>query len=1026
MPTQFPRNIEHKKFEESFDVNMPQEKTVTKTVLGRYEILSSLGVGGMAEVFLAEDKQENRKVAIKFPHFGNDEAISRTRFMREAKAIAKLNHPNIAKLFEVSDEENNTFIVMEYIDGETLTEKIYKNRLTLGEAVNIIKQTAEALEAAHQGGFIHRDLKPSNVMVTKDGTVKVLDFGLAKQITRDESGEITSDFLLGTQAKTLSGVIVGTPMYLSPEQATAMPVDFRSDVFSLGALLYECLTGLPAFSGNNVVEIAAKVLRDDPALPSKANPFVPDMLDQITLKALSKNPDDRFQSVTEFLEALHKVDLSENESKVSPSFFSRTIDYQRLITRTLTDGIKKRRFSLINISVFFIVMLALSFSVYWLFLRAKEYAPKPEAKKRYEEGVVLIQEGAFHTATQKLNEAISLDSNYALAHARLAEAWFELDYADKSQREIVEYNNLLNKGVNLSSTDKLYGNAITATVSQDYAEAVRNYEQLEKLFPSDPTVLSDLARAYDRNSEFEKALLQYQDAINRNPKYANAYLRIGELYARRKDLASAMNVFNETEKLFREENNDEGLSETLLQRGKLYNHLDMSKEATEQLQRALDLATSKNFTHQRIEALIQMTSVAYTTGNLDKAKQFANQAIELSRTNKFDALEIAGLIELGVAYARNGDNPSALKYYEDALKFAERINAPLKKATALFNLSNVYLNRGQLGEAESSLNQSLSIYEKQTYRKEALVVYSSFSTLKDAQGNFAESLNTLDAHYPKVEQIGDSSLIASYQYQFAIANQRLEKYQTALQHAKECQRIWGNLKSEFDLIYALILIGELYTEIGELETAEKHFDEALNLSRTHNDLDTYSLAMLYVGKAKLELCRMSYSTAIEFCNKALNLVKDDVSDVRTSALSTLASAQSLSGRKQPALQTGKAALDAATKLKYPYYYNQALYALALAQYVNGKNQDAMQNALTSKDGFEKLHRQSEMYKLMWLATMVSEKLGDKNQAKLYANQANEVLTNLKQKLGSDFDKFIERSDIQFVGKQVNDVLQVSN
>jgi serine/threonine protein kinase/Flp pilus assembly protein TadD len=1004
---------------------MSPEKTVTKTLLGRYEILSSIGVGGMAEVFLAQDKQENRKVAIKFPHFGNNEAITRTRFMREARAIAKIDHPNIAKLYDTSDEENNTFIVMEYVDGETLTDKIYRSQLTLGEAVNIIKQTAEALEAAHQGGFIHRDLKPSNVMIAKDGTVKVLDFGLAKQIVRDESGEITNDSLLSSQAKTLSGVIVGTPMYLSPEQATALPVDVRSDVFSLGALLYECLTGLPAFSGNNVVEIAAKVLRDDPAPPSKIHPFVPDKLDQITLKALSKKPEDRFQSVTKFLEALREVDLSENESKVSPSFFSRTIDYQRLVTRTLTDGIKRQRFSLFNIFIFLFLIFALSFSVYWFFLRAREYKPTIDAKKKYDEGIILIQEGALYTATQKLNEAISMDSNYALAHARLSEAWFELDYADKSQREIVEYNNLLNKGVNLSDADKLYGNAITATVSQDYKEAVRNYEQLVKLFPSDATVLSDLARAYDRNGEFEKAISQYQQAINLNPKYANAYLRIGELYARRKDLASSMNVFKEAEKLFLAENNDEGLAEVLLQRGRLYNHLDMSQGATENLQKALDLAISKNFMHQRIETLIQMTSVAYTIGDFNKAKQFANEAIELSRRNKFDVMEITGFIELGATYQRHGDNSSALKYFEEGLKSAERLNAPLKKAIALFGLSNIYLNRGQIDEAESSLNQALSIYEKQTYRKEALVAYSTFSTIKDVQGNFADALRILEAHYPKVEQIGDSSLIASYQYQFAITNQHLEKYQTALQYAKECKRIWGNLNSNLDLIYALIAIGEIYTEIGEFELAEQNFAEALNLSQKSKSPDTYSLAMIYVGKAKLELNRLSYSKAIGFSNKALSIDIDNVSDVKTSALSTLTNALSLSGKKQQALLKGKAALDAAAKLKYPYYYNQALYALALAEYANGKYQDAIKNALASKDGFERLNRQSERYKLMWLAAKASEKLGDKNQAKIYANQANEVLTNLKQKLGNDFNSFIKRSDIQFVNKQIDDVLQTS-
>lgn len=1005
---------------------MSATESSTKLLLGRYEILFSIGSGGMAEVFLAEDKKENRKVAVKFPQFGNNEKLARTRFMREAKAISKLNHPNIAKLYDVSDDEESPFFVMEFIDGETLTDKIYKGELPLGQSVQFIIQAAKGLEAAHRGGFIHRDLKPSNVMITKDGIVKVLDFGLAKQITHDDSGEITNDFFTGTQAKTLSGVIVGTPMYLSPEQATALPVDERSDIFSLGVLLYECITGRPAFSGNSVMEIAAKVLRDDPINPSKINPHINAELERVTLKALSKQPEDRFQSAAEFLEALSKIDLAKEADTISPSFLTRTLDYRRLITRTITDGVKKPRFSFGNIVAISLLLIALSFLSYWFFIRTKEYQPNPEAKKKYDEGVALIQESAFHTATQKLSEAITLDPNYALAHARLAEAWFELDYADQSLRRILDYQSLINNGINLNKTDRLYGDAVSASVRQEFGQAVRNYEELAKLYPSDATVLSDLARAYDRNGEFEKALKQYREAINHNPKYANAYLRIGELYSRRKDIASAKNVFDEAERLYREQNNDEGLAETLFERGRFYNLLDMSQEATEYLDKALELSISKKFTHQQVEILLQKTSVAYTIGEYDKAKQLANESIELARKNGFDSLEITGFLELATTYSNLGDVPEAKKWFEETLKSAERLNIPFVKARALTALANIYMGRGQLDEAQSTLSQAQAIFEKQSLSKGSFISLFIISQLKDVQGEFNKSLEILNASFSKVEELGDWGLIADYRYQLAITYQHLENYPQALQHAKESQRLLIQLNSSSSLAYTLVTLGDIYLQMGDLDNAELSFGEGLKLTQQSKSPDSYVLTLIYVGLGRLELSRESYSKAIQASSKALIYAKDDVSDAKVSALYTLAKAQALAGEKQKSLATSRQAVDIAEKLKYPFYYNHALYSLALANYVNGKYQDAIDNALKAQNGFEKLNRQSEQFKVFWLLAMSSEKLGDKANATNYANKANDILIRLKQKFGElNYSSYINRADIQTINKQIQTLKQQS-
>jgi serine/threonine protein kinase/Tfp pilus assembly protein PilF len=274
--------------------------------IGNYRILARLGEGGMGVVYKAEDTRLGRLVAIKFPTPGGDRQTFRARFLNEARAISALNHPHIATVHDYGETpEGEPFLVMELVGGQDLNEKLRTGTLTLGEAVQIIAAVAGALDAAHRRGIVHRDVKPSNVRISNEQQVKVLDFGLSKQI---------ADFKLDADAETMRpppltspGIVVGTPNYLSPEQARAIPVDARSDIFALGALLYECITGRPAFAGSNVIEIGGQVLHVDPPLPSEINPNVPAELDQITLKALAKDPTERYQTAAEMQTDLELV-----------------------------------------------------------------------------------------------------------------------------------------------------------------------------------------------------------------------------------------------------------------------------------------------------------------------------------------------------------------------------------------------------------------------------------------------------------------------------------------------------------------------------------------------------------------------------------------------------------------------------------------------------------------------------------------------------------------------------------------------
>src|SRR5262245_30077956 len=233
------------------------------TKLGRYEIRSRLGAGGMGEVYLAQDTRLDRKVALKsLPDEVAADPDRMKRFVQEAKAASGLNHPNIITIYEIDQTDSTPFIATEFIEGLTLRERMRVQPLVLGEVLNVAVQIAGALTAAHANGIVHRDIKPENIILRSDGLVKVLDFGLAKLTGQGSSTLIDSEAPTRADFKTDFGVVLGTACYMSPEQARGLQVDGRTDIFSLGIVIYELLTGQLPFDGSSIYEIVAAILSD--------------------------------------------------------------------------------------------------------------------------------------------------------------------------------------------------------------------------------------------------------------------------------------------------------------------------------------------------------------------------------------------------------------------------------------------------------------------------------------------------------------------------------------------------------------------------------------------------------------------------------------------------------------------------------------------------------------------------------------------------------------------------------------------
>ncbi len=268
------------------------------TKLGPYEIIAAIGAGGMGEVYRARDARLDRDVAIKvLPESFAGDADRLRRFEQEARTVAALNHPNILGVYDIGQHQGSPYMVCELLDGETLREKLQEGPMPQRRAIEYASQIAEGLAAAHDKGVVHRDLKPENVFVTRDGRVKVLDFGLAKLAPMEAGRAAAGEGATFTgQAHTMPGMVLGTAGYMSPEQVRGKEVDARTDIFAFGAILYEMLSGRRAFKGESSIETMNAILKDDPPELETEKQKLSPGLEHIVRHCLEKNPEERFRS----------------------------------------------------------------------------------------------------------------------------------------------------------------------------------------------------------------------------------------------------------------------------------------------------------------------------------------------------------------------------------------------------------------------------------------------------------------------------------------------------------------------------------------------------------------------------------------------------------------------------------------------------------------------------------------------------------------------------------------------------------
>ena len=988
--------------------------------ISHYRITEKLGEGGMGVVYAAEDTHLGRQVAIKLLPPDSNGHHYRARFLREARAISALSHPNIATIYdggETADER--PFIVMELVTGKTLSDLLEEGGVTLSEGLRIIESVAEALSAAHERGIVHRDIKPSNVMVNDKGQVKVLDFGLAKHINEDPSSATDPDAQTLLATRTQSGVVVGTPLYLSPEQATGQAVDARSDLFALGALLYECITGRAAFSGASVLEIGAQVIHVNPELPSRVNERVPEELDRVVMKALAKKVGERYQSAKEMMGELRRVheELSD-EDKHRTLHFAANSSAASQKSALVTLNYKLKR-PMLSIRFVLLVLLGAALAV-WGFMywrRPTLHRPTAEAERWYVAGTQALRDGAFDRASKTLELAVKADDKYALAHARLAEAQMELDYADRAKDELLKVGALVPDRSIMPQADALYLDSINAFATRDFPRAIEAYQQILKLTPDDApnkaAVYVDLGRAYEKNDDVSKAIESYVEATQRNPSDATAFLRLGTLYSRKQDAASAVGALNKAEALFQAASNVEGRTEVLYLRSGLLRDAGSQADAQALLEQALTMARDNNSDTQQIYILLQLGRVYYSQGEIDRAQQLAQEAMDFAQQRGLENLAARALSERGWAYVGIGDYDAAEKDFNRALGVAQRNRLPYLEASSRFGLGSVLIQQLRTDEGLAYSRQALDAFEQRNYRRDISLVLTTIGRGLRRKGEYEAALQAFQRKLQLDQEANDQRRL-SFAYD-GMASVYLDqgRYPEALDNYDKVLLINNSSGDKLMKIYALMNRGNTLWHLGRYDEATDSLDQSATLNNQPGANYKQVSAEIQTIQAQMALSLKHFPDAKNNAQKYLDSYGTQYKELSVDAMYTFCLAQVFSVKGADGKSRCEEAVNAAMNLGDALRLSNAMLALAQARLETGDEQNALTSALRAQERFKQAGQQESEWRAWLIAALASRRKGDENAAREQLAHANEVFSQLQQKWGSEvIGKYLTRPDIQ--------------
>lgn len=760
----------------------------------------------MGSVYLAHDLALDRQVAIKF--ISTDKAAdpsARRRLIREARAAAALDHPNICSVFEVIDTPDHACIVMQYVQGESLAEMLRRGPLDVRFAMRVATDLAAALAAAHRGNVIHRDVKPQNVAITPDRHAKLLDFGIARQVgPTKEAPDAT------TITVTVAGQVVGTPAYMSPEQIQGGELDGRSDLFALGAVLFECLTGQRAFKGSTAIELANQVLSYHPPPVSSLRPELTDRHDELIRRLLAKDAHDRFSSADEVLGALRL--LSSNTSRTENTGRSENVDPPTGRSRVL-------------ILAAALAIVALAALGIWRMDREIAMPVNSEAADWYRLGTQAIRDGAPHSAKLALSEAIRAAPDYPPAYIRLAEAETEIDDANGAEQALLQVNQLVPNESRLPFEHRTRVRAVRALMLRDVDGAVRAYTELSNRYPRDAGAWLDLGRAQDASGRRGEARASYEKALQISDQFAPAHLLRGTVLGMEGRYDEALAAFAEAERLYRAAARVEGEVETLIRRGNFYNGLVEPRKARADLERAMDLAGTLQTGAQQIRATLTLSTVMVTEGKWEEAEKTAAAAVESALSADLETVAADGLVDLALALIVRGKGAEAEAQLNRAIALADKRRVQRIVMRANLQRAALLVQEDRPAEGLAAARRPLEYFQAARYRRYELLALSIMSRAHEMLGEYAQARTIAEQAMRTATEIGDESQIAESLENLAGSANAQGALSDALDYRARGLDIHRRQNDLSALGYDLVNRADLLIRAGEHAEAGRLLDE---------------------------------------------------------------------------------------------------------------------------------------------------------------------------------------------------------
>lgn len=846
-----------------------------QVLLERFRIVRLLGRGGMGEVFEAQDLQLGR-IALKT--IRADIAASPdmfARFRREVQLARRVSGAQVCRIHELFllAAENGcpatAFLTMEFLEGTTLSRKIAESGpLGRDEALSIALDICKGLRLIHEQGIIHRDLKAANIMLcSRAGKTRavVMDFGLA---WLDSAALITPDAVTLSEipSQTAYGCLAGTPSYMAPEQFEGKPVSPATDIYALGIVLYEMVTGRQPYAAETpVAAVIRHARRPDPI--SSVQRGIPRHWDRVIAQCLQYEPEQRFQNVAEVAGALAASTLRpENIRK----------DHPHLIW------------------VLAIVLLAvIGFSSFSLWKTTQYYRPDAEANRWYHSGLSALREGSYLKATNELGNAVARDPHFVMAHARLAEAWANLDFDGAAQQQML----LASAGENrVPPVDRMYLDAIRDTLTRNFTGAVELYKTIVDRLPASEKGVGhlDLGMAYERAGDPPHALQNYRQSSSLDPDNPAPWLRAGMLQTRLNHSPEANQDFDRAQALYTAEMNPEGQAELDYERGYLASLKGNVANSVSYLQRSIVEAKAISSPQLEIRAFTQLSSTECASGQFDQAVADANTAIQLARSHELDTWAAMALAWLANAHLNQGSAHFAEADSElaEARELASESQQGRALALANLVLASLRDTEHRWPEVVAPATEALAYYRQNGFFANAANAKLLLLRATPVGDDLNRRLQDAQDFSNLAQNSGSPYLRLEAEHALGNAYELLERYPDALQHFGNALASAGSATGR---AYEVIAMSGILVKLGRIAEAQARLG-SLQFDPTY---------LLDVEGVRIEalLTQAQYGQAYSLSKRVLHDNPDMPQDQRREFRNALAVAAAHLGKNDEALSS---------------------------------------------------------------------------------------------------------------------------